>query len=382
MRASLALALLFAFALAGCQSAPADGPDVENQPTPEAATALRMQLLATDGLGGRLRRLADLELQALRLAEDEPLKLGALGTAMLDICAASLSGHYALRQFYEHLDSQDVADSHAAWIEAIKASVAGDGEGTADRPYTALTPVEAQFFAIAESLSPVGAIYQSNEPGSFSMLVVARPAEGPLKEFHFNLDALYNATISSLPEQAHGQAAQLEYSPLALMGMLARSGDATAQAAVGALLMARKQYDDAVGWLRAASRTGNVIANIMLARIFWERSLQAEAGDDRRKALDQVMENYLRAIALGSSDAMYALGSLYLTGAFGEETKRLGCLCWSRPATSAIAKRCSTSPTSITPAKGFRGTRPWPEPISSAPRHWTTPPPGSAMPAT
>lgn len=316
--------LLFAFALAGCQSAPSGDPSAATGPSPTAAAGLRAAFLAGDGLAEQLRRLADLELQALRLTEDEPLKLGAIGTAILDICAGSLTGHYALRQFYEHLDSRDAVESHAAWMEAIKADMAGDAEGTPEDPYSALTPVEAQIFTIAGALSPVGAIYQSNEPDSFSMLVVGRPGQGPLEQYYFNLDALYRTTMASLSASSAGHAAQFEFSPLALMGILARSGDTTAQAAVGAMLMARKQYDDAVGWLRSASRTGNVIANVMLARIFWERSLQAETEDDRREALDQVMENYLHAIALGSSDAMYALGSLYLTGAFGEDNEASG----------------------------------------------------------
>lgn len=325
MRVLLATPLLLVATLfGGCQSAPSNDAMEADRPSAAAVAGLRRAFLAGNELPDRLRQLADLELQAMRLAEDEPLRLGALGTAILDICQGSLTGHYALRRFYEHLDSPDAADSHAAWMDAIKAHMAGSADGTPDNPYTSLTPVEAQIFVIAESLSPVGAIYQSTEPESFYMLVVGRPVQGPLKQFHFNLDALYRTTVNSLSDKAAGQAPHFEFTPLTLMGILARSGDATAQAAVGAMLMARNQHDDAIGWLRSASRTGNVIANVMLARIFWEKSLTADTDDDRREALDQVMENYLHAIALGSRDAMYALGSLYLTGAFGEDNEASG----------------------------------------------------------
>ena len=316
--------LLIATALAGCQSAPPDDAAAATLPTAATVAGLRQAFLAEDELPGNLRRLAELELQAMRLAEDEPLKLGAIGTAIVDICQGSLTGHYALRQFYAHLESGAAVDSHAAWMDAIKSHIESGADGTPDNPYETLTPVEAQIYVIAESLSPVGAIYQSSEPESFSMLVVGRPAQGPLQQFYFNLDTLYRTSLPRLPDGAPGHAAEIGFSPLALMGMLARNGDATAQAAVGAMLMARKQYDDAVGWLRTASRTGNVIANVMLARIFFEKSLTAETDDDRRQALDQVMENYLHAIALGSTDAMYALGSLYLTGAFGEDNEASG----------------------------------------------------------
>lgn len=311
---------LFATLLVSCQLAPPPpGADSASSVTPADAAGLRESFLAEQELSDRLRRLAELESQATRLAEDEPLKLGAIGTAILDICQASLTGHYALQRFYEHLESDEAAASHAAWMYAIKADIVHDADGTPADPYTAMTPAEAQVFVISEELSPVGSIYQSSDASSFSMLVVGRPAQGPLQNFHFDLQALYLNTLKSLTEQSGNHVQELGFSPLALMGMLARRGDASAQAAVGALLIAREQFDDAIGWLRTASRTGNVLANLMLARIFWEQSVQAESDDDRREALDQVLENYLHAIALGSSDAMYALGRLYLNGAFGED---------------------------------------------------------------
>ncbi len=315
--------LLLALALAGCQSSPTVESNAATPPSPRAVAGLRQAFLGGDELADELQRLADLELQAIR-AEDEPLRLGAIGTAILDICEGNLTGHYALRRYYEHLDSPDAVEYHAAWIEAIRRHMASDAAGTTEDRYATLTPIEAQVFTITGSLSPVGSIYQSNEPDSLSMLVVGRPEQGALEQLHFNLDALYRTTLASLSGSGVGQAVHPEFSPAALMGILARSGDTTAQAAVGAMLMARQQYDDAVGWLRSATRTGNVIANVMLARIFWERSLQPEDEDDRREALDQVMENYLHAIALGSSDAMYALGSLYLTGTFGEDNEASG----------------------------------------------------------
>ena len=315
--------LLFATVMASCQSAPPSGADAESLAGLDAA-GLRQSFLAGDALAEDLRRLGDLEGQAMRLAEDEPLKLGAIGTAILDICQGCLTGHYALQRFYDHLESRQAAASHAAWLQAIKADMAGDAAGTASDPYTAMTPVEAQIFAITNAVSPVGAIYQSNEAAPFSMLVVARPAQGPLRNLYFDLENLYRATRRAESEELDSLAGNMGLSPPILIGMLARGGDTTAQAAVGAMLMARKQYDTAVGWLRAASRTGNVLANVMLARIFWEKSLQAESEEERRQALDEVMENYLHAIALGSSDAMYAMGSLYINGAFGEDNAASG----------------------------------------------------------
>ena len=316
--------LLLATVLASCQSVPSVDAATKTSPTTADAAALRQAFFDGQEYSENYRRLGELETEALRLAEDEPLKLGAIGTAILDLCQGSLTGHYALQRFYAYLDSPDTATAHAQWVAAIKAQMTAQAEGTATSPYTALTPAEAQIFVISESLSPVGSIYQSNESAPLSMLVVGRPAEGPLRELHFDLDALYQHAQGSLPEQMARQLLDAGFTPLALIGRLARSGDSTAQAAVGALMIARRQLDDAVGWLRSASRPGNVLANVMLARIHWERANQAENEDDKRAALDQVLENYLHAIALGSADAMYALGSLYLSDAFGEDNKAQG----------------------------------------------------------
>ncbi len=326
MRVLLAAPLfLFVTLMASCQSTPATpATHAEPELTQARITALRHAFLAAPDGADELRQLIELETQATRLVEDEPLKLGAIGTAILDICQASLTGHYALQRFYDHVGSRDAAASHQEWIDSIKAIMAGAASATPDDPYTAMTPAEAIVFVTSESLSPVGSIYQSSDPSSFVMLVVGRPETGPLQNFHFDLQALYRNALDILTRQSGKQAADIGFSPLALMAMLARQGDATAQAALGALLIARQQYDDATGWLRSASRTGNVVANVMLARIFWEKSELAETEEEKRQALDQVLENYLHAIALGSSDAMYALGRLYLTGAFGEDNTVAG----------------------------------------------------------
>ena len=311
--------LLFATVLASCQSVTGVESTAETGPNAADAAALRQSFLGAQAITANYQRLGELETEALRLAEDEPLKLGAIGTAILDICQGSLSGHYALQRFYDYLDSPDTASSHAAWVAAIKADMTANADGSSNDPYRALTPVEAQIFVISESLSPVGSIYQSNESTPFSMLVVGRPPQGPLRELHFDLDALYQHTLQSLSAQLGDRATDAGFSPLALIGRLARRGDSTAQAAVGALMIARRQLDDAIGWLRSASRPGNVLANVMLARIHWERAGETDDEQDKNAALDQVLENYLHAIALGSADAMYALGGLYLSGAFGED---------------------------------------------------------------
>ncbi|MCY4343117.1 MAG: tetratricopeptide repeat protein [Gammaproteobacteria bacterium] len=300
--------------LCGCQSVPPDaaGTAPDEAPQPLAATQLRAAFLAGDELPQRMDRLIELESEAIKLMEYEPLKLGAIGSAILDLNPGSLVGHRVLQRFYGHVDAADTADGHRAWAEAVKASMSAGATGAVDAPFRAVTPIEAQIFLRSEGLSPVGAIYQSTAAAPLLMMVQGRPERGPLRALHFTLEGIYRAAERGFAE-ASGDAA---FSPLALMGLLARQGDPAAQTAVGALLIGRNRTEDAIGWLQAGSRFDNVIANNMLALIHWTLA-QADPGDERQAALNESLDNYLQAIALGSSEAMYALGALYLRGAFG-----------------------------------------------------------------
>lgn len=312
---TLRLTLCLLALLCGCQSAPpiAAGAAVDEGSGPFAAAQLRAEFLAGDDLPKRMDRLIELESEAIKLVEYEPLKLGAIGSAILDLNPGSLVGHHVLQRFYDHVDAAETASEHGAWADAVKAAMSAGGTGANDAPFGAVTPIEAQIFLRLEGLSPVGAIYQSNEAAPLMMMVQGRPERGPLRVLHFTLQGIYRAAEHGFAEVA-GEAA---FSPLALMGLLARQGDPAAQTAVGALLLSRDRTEDAIGWLQAGSRFDNVIANNILARIHWTRANQSDPGDERQAALDESLDNYLQAIALGSSEAMYALGALYLSGAFG-----------------------------------------------------------------
>ena len=338
-----ALALL----LQGCLSTQPASSDLDTQ-DPAAATAaaavrLRGAFTAEDGLNERMMGLVELENQALDLLDYEPLKLGAIGSTILDLNYGSLSGHYMLQRFYEHVEAPDAAALHDAWVTAIKTAITQAGTGEQDSPLNAISPVEAQIYMRSEQLTPVGLLYQAGPPSagaakqgrprqsrrsstkgdsgaSFVMLALGRPQEGPLRALHFALSPLYRTTRS----QFLSQEPEVEFSPLTLMGLLARRGDPAAQTALGALLMARRRLADAIGWLQAGARFDNVIANNLLARVHLVRASRADTPEDRQEALDEVLENYLHAIALGSPNAMHSLAALYLDGAFGEDNINAG----------------------------------------------------------
>ncbi|MCS5567102.1 MAG: hypothetical protein NZ743_03655, partial [Pseudomonadales bacterium] len=93
-------------AISGCTTTstqPADYSDlIQSIQIGEVVSVEEMKLafLDTPDLPQRLQQMATLEQQALQLLIDEPLKLGAIGTAILDIYYGSLAGHLALASFY------------------------------------------------------------------------------------------------------------------------------------------------------------------------------------------------------------------------------------------------------------------------------------------
>jgi hypothetical protein len=174
------LLLCAALVLSACQAVPpaeyrglteriAAGEDV-------APEELRASFLAAEDYPARMERLADLELQAFAIVEDEPLKLGSLGTAILDTYYGSLTGHYVLARFYRHLENEDAASVHDAWIERIQAYMLASADKAADGEsyLQAVTAIEAQVYALSRGLTPVGSIYQTTSTVPFALLVQAR----------------------------------------------------------------------------------------------------------------------------------------------------------------------------------------------------------------
>jgi len=326
----LTLALVAFILCAGCQSAPpvgdADYADLADKAANGeyvSITDLRDAFLRDEQLPENMERLLELEQQALQLVEDEPLKLGSIGSAILDTYQASITGHYVMSRFYEHLDTPDAAAGHLEWLSRIRENMESIGDGSRELPYPAMTSIEAQMYAISLDMSPVGAIYQTSEAHPFALLIQARSENGPIRSFTFDLGSVYQAMRMDFASSAENEDED-EFSPFSVIGYLAKQGDTAAQAAIGAFLASQGRSDDAIDWLRAASRAGNLVASSVLARLYWEQASTTKDPEEKRLALDEVLENYLHAIALGSTDSMYALAVLYLNNHYGEENRASG----------------------------------------------------------
>lgn len=273
--------------------------------------ALRDAFRASPHFPERTQGLAPLERQAMRFIDEEPLRAGPVGSAILDQHRASIVGHYALAEFYDYVEREDAAQMHREWVARLRQALEENNDGSDAAPYPVLSASEALAYLRASGRQPVGSIYRTPDEGQFTMVVAATPPEGAMRTVHFDLQPAYHAAI----RQAGGD----NLPPGALIGQLARQDDSAAQAAVGVFLASQDRLDEATDWLTAATRTGNVLANLMLADVHLVSARRLEKGPAQNDLLALVKQNYLQAIDAGSDEAMLRLGNLYVSDAEEDE---------------------------------------------------------------
>ena len=321
----IAATLFVGVTLGGCATTPLPTYDdllvgIDGGATPDP-DALREAFVTLPDFAERVGELGRLEQQALDVLSDQPIRLGAVGEAILDTYYGSLTGHRALVKFYEHLGSDEDAHRHAAYAGTIADAIQATGTGLPDAPYTVITPTEARAFLIDHGQSPAGSLYQvSDQEHPFTLWIAAKPDRGRMETHFFDLGYALEAARLSLPDEISPD----EFTPMDLIGALAPRGDPAAQTFIGYAFAHEERLPEAVLWLRQAAQSGNVLANLMLARVHWSRANTMETGPDRDEVLELVSGNYVQAVAAGSDDAMFRLGALYITGELGEGQTEAG----------------------------------------------------------
>ena len=117
----------------GCQTSAPRITAVEYKGAPlPSILGLQQKFLSQPDVMTRYLRLSELEAQALALAADEPLRLGSVGSAILEIYPASYTGHFVLEKFYRDLESTDAQQLHAAWLRHLRNTTVGEADGSTD----------------------------------------------------------------------------------------------------------------------------------------------------------------------------------------------------------------------------------------------------------
>jgi len=305
------IALCWAVFASGCAGLP------ENKTATEADASLKQEreaYLNQAEFHDALKESTGLELRVLGLGTDEPLALGALGSALVEGNASSLTGHHALTDFYQHVDAEEGAALHSQQLEGIKRNIRATGDGSRQQPYRVLSRADARLLIGDSGDQLVGDIYQSNSTAPLQLLILSRPdATSPVTTTYFDLSGLVD------PVAGKGG------NPWDVLRILADAEDTAAQAAIGTYLARQQRYEPAIRWLELASRADNLLTHTLLARIYWYQSGlkttpkntngQAEVDQSRKSAAELTqlaIDNHIAAIGLGSTESMYTLGRLLL----------------------------------------------------------------------
>ena len=302
------------------------------QSTKTANTDLTSQTLTNIGFADWIV-VSELESQALLYLEQEPLKLGSIGSAILEKDPSNLIGRLALSKFYSSLGTIETGtDFTESYEESLKV-ISESGNGSPEKPWVVSSNQAAELFLKDTGISRVGAVYQSNLQQKLGLMIIGLESEDTQpKEYYFDLSHLLNSANAYLSTDK----TQDSDNPWPLLRLLSESRDSAAQAAIGAYLVKQKNYKAAINWLTASAQQDNLFAHTLLARIFWSQfsgieqmlrsdkdqsTLTAENRESLHSQLNDLktksQSHHRQAISLGSVESMYTLGRLLFEGKFG-----------------------------------------------------------------
>ena len=302
------------------------------QSTKTANSDLTSQTLTNIGFADWIV-VSELESQALLYLDQEPLKLGSIGSAILEKDPSNLIGRLALSKFYSSLGTIETGtDFTESYEESLKV-ISESGNGSPEKPWIVSSNQAAELFLKDTGISRVGGVYQSNLQQKLGLMIIGLEGENTQpKEYYFDLSHLLNSANAYLSTDK----TQDSDNPWPLLRLLSESRDSAAQAAIGAYLVKQKNYKAAINWLTASAQQDNLFAHTLLARIFWSQfsgieqmlrsdkdqsTLTAENRESLRSQLNDLktksQSHHRQAISLGSVESMYTLGRLLFEGKFG-----------------------------------------------------------------
>ena len=302
------------------------------QSTKTANSDLTSQTLTNIGFADWIV-VSELESQALLYLDQEPLKLGSIGSAILEKDPSNLIGRLALSKFYSSLGTIETGTDFTESYEKSLKVISESGNGSPEKPWVVSSNQAAELFLKDTGISRVGGVYQSNLQQKLGLMIIGLEGENTQpKEYYFDLSHLLNSANAYLSTDK----TQDSDNPWPLLRLLSESRDSAAQAAIGAYLVKQKNYKAAINWLTASAQQDNLFAHTLLARIFWSQfsgieqmlrsdkdqsTLTAENRESLRSQLNDLktksQSHHRQAISLGSVESMYTLGRLLFEGKFG-----------------------------------------------------------------
>ena len=97
----------------------------------------------------------------LAIRDDEPLAMGALGSALVERNPNNLTGNYALTAFYQHLDAAEATAAHNLAFDQRQREILATGDGSQERPYRVTSRAEAILTLMQDEKSSLAAFIRA-----------------------------------------------------------------------------------------------------------------------------------------------------------------------------------------------------------------------------
>ena len=323
------LAICTLFFLGACGSLPTNqGIDSESTylADRDAIVQIEEEFLSNLESLVKLDEMRSYERLVSRILNSEPLRLGPLGTALLDRYEGSLTGQLALARFYEYLE-QETDTTHTNWVKRLKAHMSYERDGTRDKPIRALNINDAKSFLQIDGLEPIGTVYGRTDDYPLLVEIVARGSDGRSSITVFEILA------SRLLIEGYCGDSEQDCFPIVLSHLLGQADNAavvslavlTVQEAIGKPVNERMQaLDRAISMLQPNLDPNNVLTSHSYASFLVQRANLAQEEQYRARLLNDARSKYRAAISAGYMDSMLALGRLYIGGAFGDTERESG----------------------------------------------------------
>lgn len=296
--------------------------------TSKDVAKLRKRFIRAPDFVDRLQRMAELEGETMALIDHEPLRLGAMGTALLDQYYGNLLGHLALKLYYERVGELEAAADHNRVMGLLTKQIEAMGDGSRERPYMVFSAGEASTFLRSRGRRSMGSIYipradnpslQPRESWDLAILVISgrtsvEPGSEPLLSEYFDL----SETFQAIRRRSIHESPDVQFNPMNLIYYLARRGDLAAMTAIGTFVGLRDpaKFEQSRPWLQQATRRGNLLAQLALAELFTAKARSVSA-EEAVPLVHMAIEQHLQAMAKGSTEAMVQLARIYLEEHFG-----------------------------------------------------------------
>ena len=266
------------------------------------------------------RRMYDLEVEIIDRVEASPIDLGPLSSALVELDENSLVAHYGLRIFYDTLGEAESARSHAERAKAIAAELVKVGSKR-------VVGSPAQAVAYLETLGYrcIGTSYALQPESPLGYRIIAVDHEGVNEPYDFALShPRFLSPQVIQPESLSLRIIEIDFNNFedvfALMHQRARMGDTAALSLIAALY--ERHLDDGIKLDKVLDDFGhgrpNVTINLMRGMV--QQNLAFErSGEERMQAIKEAERHYLRAVRVGSTEAMRLLGRLYRSPELGPQ---------------------------------------------------------------